>query len=313
MMWIDNHCDALTKIYLNPELEFRGGKGLDVTLERLGHADVRLQCFAIYMPASIAEPRMEHVLAYIRLFHVRILCHPEMVFVRTGKDLELAFRERRTGAMLTLEGADALQGNLAHVETLYRLGVRCLGLTWNFANWAADGIQEPRQAALSLKGRQLVDLCNETGMILDVSHLSEPGFWELCERTRKPFLASHANAYTLCPHPRNLKDDQIRALIKAGGLMGLAFVPDFLNADGDAGVSDLLKHIDHIAALGGERVLCFGSDFDGIDNWVRDLEHPGKLSSLREILLKHYPNEFVERLCWKNAYQFYLSQLPAGE
>jgi membrane dipeptidase len=309
-MIIDGHCDALTKFYENPNLSFQDDSILDVTLKRLQDAGIHLQCFAIYMTSSIAEPSMEHIMKYIELFHRRILIHPEISFVRTRSELLQSTKDGRIGAMLTLEGADALQGNIERVETLYQLGVRCLGLTWNHANWAADGVLEPRQAPLSQKGRALVERCNKTGMILDVSHLAEPGFWELCERSSRPFIASHCNAYAVCPHPRNLKDDQIRALIQQGGLIGLAFVPFFINQKGPAEAKDLLQHIDHIAGLGGGHTLCLGSDYDGIDEWVSGLEHPGKLPAFKEWLSQYYSDDFVEGLFWRNAYSFYENQLP---
>jgi len=309
-MLMDGHCDVLMKLYLDPELDFRSGPGLDVTLDRLIRADCRLQSFAVYLP--MAEPTMAHVAAYARILRELAAAHPELHPVRTRQDLRRCIEERRVGAMLTLEGVDALQGNLDHVDELYELGVRSIGVTWNYANWAADGVLEPRQAALSLKGRQLVERCNQKGMILDVSHLAEPGFWELCERTARPPIASHANSYACCPHPRNLKDDQLKALFDAGGLIGLAFVPHFLKDGGNADSDDLLRHIEHIAALGGERNICFGSDFDGIDAYVKGLEHPGKWPELEERLRRYYSDAFVEGLYWRNAAAFYAEQLPDG-
>lgn len=309
-MIIDGHCDALTKLYTHPGISFQDETVLDVTLDRLKQAGVALQCFAIYMPNQVKEPTMEHLRTYVRLLHERVLVHPEMHMVKTNQDLAHVVREKKIGAMLTLEGADALQGNLDHVEELYTHGVRCLQMTWNYANWAADGVQEPRQAALSLAGRALLERCEEVGILLDVSHLSEPGFWELCERSRRPFIASHANAHSLCPHPRNLNDDQILAIKKKGGLMGLAFVPFFIREDGPASAKDLLAHIDHIGSLGAGGQLCLGSDFDGIDEWVVGLEHPGKLSSWVELLHRYYSDDFVEGLLWKNAFSFYKRELP---
>jgi membrane dipeptidase len=306
-MMIDGHCDVLLKLYAK-NVAFDDGGVLDVTLDRLRRADCRLQAFAMYF--DVPEPTMAHAAEYVRLFRERILCHGDMLFVRTRHDLRRAVEERRIGAMLTLEGADVMQGNLDHLDALYEMGVRVLGLTWNYANWAADGVKEPRQAPLSLKGRELVHRCNERGVILDVAHLAEPGFWELCERSARPPIASHANAYACCPHPRNLKDEQICALIERGGLLGITFVPSFVREGGGARADDLLRHIEHIAALGGEKILSLGSDFDGIGDYVADLEHPGRLPAFRDLLLNYYSAEFVEDLYWRNAYSFYMKHLP---
>jgi membrane dipeptidase len=306
-MMIDGHCDVLMKLY-EKNTSFHDRGVLDVTLDRLRQADCRMQAFAMFF--AMKEPTMAHAAAYVRIFHERILNHGEMLFVRTRHDLRRAVETHRIGALLTLEGADVMQGNLDHLDTLYEMGVRVLGLTWNHANWAADGVLEPRQAPLSLKGRALVDRCNERGIILDVSHLAEPAFWELCERTARPPIASHANAHACCPHPRNLKDAQIRALIGAGGLMGITFVPQFVRQDGAARPDDLLRHIEHIATLGGAQLLALGSDFDGIDSHVSGLEHPGRLNEFKEYLLRYYSAEFVEGLYWRNAYSFYMNHLP---
>ncbi|MCZ4142781.1 dipeptidase, partial [Escherichia coli] len=130
--------------------------------------------------------------------------------------------------LLTLEGVDGLEGNLFYLQLCYEMGIRIVGLTWNYANWAADGVMEQRGAGLTEKGKALVGRCNEIGMLLDVSHLTEKGFWELTELSERPFIASHSNSYEVCPHVRNLKDDQIRAIVARNGRVGLTFVPWFV-------------------------------------------------------------------------------------
>lgn len=309
-MIIDAHCDVLSKLYQEPDLDFLDSPKLDVTLDRLRTSETLLQCFAIYIPQSVLKPSIEHVLRYIHLFHHRILHYSDMHFVRTALDLQAIQPGRKIGAMLTLEGVDALEGNPDYVQLLHELGVRCLGLTWNYANWAADGVLEPRRGGLTLKGLELVDACAQSGMIVDVSHLAEPGFWQLLERSDSPIIASHSNAYSLCAHPRNLKDDQILAIIQAEGRIGLTFVPYFVQSSGTASLTDMLKHIDHICSLGGERHLMIGSDFDGIDEWIPGLEHPGKLEYFTNILYNHFPQRTVEGLLWQNAMSFFRQTLP---
>lgn len=315
-MFIDNHCDALYKLFTYPELQFQQSQescqreNVVVNLPRLKQADVRLQCFAIYISEQVRHPSILHVLSYIQLFQKQILSHPDMMAVRTSEELESTIAQNKTGAMLTLEGVDALQGQVEDVDLLFHMGVRCIGITWNYANWAADGVLEPRQAGFTRKGRELIKRCNQLGILLDCSHLNETAFWELCERTQKPFFASHSNVYAVCPHPRNLHDAQIEAIIQNEGIIGLTFVPSFLHPSGSASRDDLIKHIDHAAALGAGEYLCFGSDFDGTDECVQGLEHTGKLVDMKEWLLRYYTNDFVEGLMWKNAYRFYHSHLP---
>lgn len=317
-MIIDNHCDVLYQLYTYPDKDFQHTQAdaninpLAVNLQYLKQADVRLQCFAIYIDDAIPQRSFQHIQAYIQLFHERILKHPSMMAIRNSTEMSLSFEKGKIGAMLTLEGVDALQGQVDDVELLFQLGVRCIGITWNYANWAADGVLEPRQAAFTKKGRQLINRCEQLGIILDCSHLCEPAFWELCEQTHRPFIASHSNAYAQCRHPRNLRDEQIVAIKNKGGMIGLTFVPQFLVEDGEASREDLLKHIDHFASLGLDKQITLGSDFDGTDAVVEGLEHMGQLVGLKDWLLKYYDIDFVEGLMWRNAFCFYQNHLPTS-
>ena len=150
-------------------------------------------------------------------------------------------------------------------------------------------------------------------MLLDVSHLSQAGFWELTALSSRPFIASHSNAAAICTHPRNLSDEQIKTLIATEGRMGLTFFPAFVRDGGEARSEDLLKHIEHVCSLGGDRHLMFGSDFDGIDSWVGNLEHPGKYPELANLLLRHYSEESVRGWLFDNAISYLSLNLPSKE
>ncbi|WP_166237819.1 dipeptidase [Paenibacillus turpanensis] len=314
MRWIDLHCDVLSKLMNEPRLSFDREGQLDVTLPGLRKGGVKLQTFAIYISQELGEPNFSHILKEVDLYHSHILSHPQMTPIVTREDLEQLFTSNaRIGAMLTLEGADGLDADLMCLRTLYRLGVRAVGITWNSANWAADGIMEPRGGGFTRKGRELVRECNRLGMVLDVSHLSENGFWELLQISSKPIIASHSNAYSLCPHPRNLKDEQIKAIIRTGGRMGITFVPWFVKAKGKVRAVDVLEHIDHVCSLGGEKQIGIGSDWDGIDVWIEGLERSESLAEFYELLQQHYSEELVERIVWRNMYEFLSDQLPIGQ
>jgi membrane dipeptidase len=309
-MFVDFHCDVLMKMLSEPDIRFADDPRLDVTLKRLKDANMLLQNFAIYIPERVSPPSIVHVFECIRLFHARIASSEDVLFVRTAGDLARARNAGKIGAMLSLEGADALQGRLEDVDLLYAMGVRSLQMTWNYGNWAADGVLEPRRAGLTVKGRQLVERCSQLGMLLDVSHLNEPGFWEAAALYNRPLIASHANAHAVCPHPRNLGDEQIRAIIATGGLIGIAFVPDFIDPH-HPDMNRLLRHIEHVCSLGGESNLMLGSDFDGIDRHVPGLEHPGRLPALAELLMRHFPQRTVDGILRENAFRFLLQQLPS--
>jgi membrane dipeptidase len=312
MKIIDAHCDVLYKMFLNRELDFfAGDPRLDVTYPGLKKAGVALQFFAIYLPDSLASPTFDHILEYIDLFHRNILTRDDVIFVKNAQDLQNALGQNKPGALLSLEGVDGLEGNLAHLRILYYLGVRAVGITWNYANWAADGVMEPRKGGFTSKGRQLIQECHRLGMIVDVSHLSVKGFWELAEMSDEPFIASHSNAYAVCPHPRNLSDEQIREIIRRGGVIGVTFVPKFVYAASPPSLHHILLHIDHICGLGGGRNIGFGSDFDGIDTYIPGLEKVEAYERLVNELVKHYPADLVERLLYKNWQHFLEKQLAS--
>jgi len=304
---VDMHCDVLYKMLLDPELDFSDQSRLDVTHERLRAGGIGLQAFAIFLPEE-RVPTFAMVEEAVRYLEQKVLSRPDMIFVRTRGDLEQAEQSGKIGALLTLEGAEGLTGSFDHLRRAYALGVRALGLTWNYANWAADGVLEERKAGLTLKGRELVRACNDLGMIIDISHLNEPGFWEVMELSEKPVIASHSNAYRLEPHPRNLTDDQIKALIRKGGRIGITFVPDFIG--GGRAIPDVLRHLEHVCALGGEYHVGFGSDFDGIDEHLDGLANPADYARLVEELHRHYTSEQAERFLGENWRRFLRENLP---
>jgi membrane dipeptidase len=310
MYIMDGHCDAISKLLKNPRADFYDSTLMDVTLPRLQAANVKLQSFAIYISSSsrgandYIPPSFHEILLSIDLYERHILTNPHMTPILNQIDIVSLLNGSKIGAFLTLEGADGLGGNLFYLRILHRLGVRAMGLTWNQANWAADGAGEPRGGGLTILGKKLVQECEKLGILVDVSHLSETAFWDVATIAQKPFYASHSNVFDICQHPRNLKNNQIMEIIRAGGCIGLTFVPHFVSRNKSVVIVDLLKHIDYICENGGSEHLTFGSDFDGIDEWIEDLEHPGQYSNLHNILLRHYKETDVDNWLWKNWYQF---------
>jgi membrane dipeptidase len=312
MMIIDGHCDVLYKMFESASLDFYDPRTtqLDVTYERMVKSNVKIQFFAIYLPERITQPHFDHYLEYIQIFYQRLAKDDRFIVIRTRQDLEQVMNGSKKGALLTLEGADALHGNPLHLATLYQLGVRAIGVTWNYANWAADGVLEPRQGGFTKRGKTFIKECNDWGILLDVSHLSVRSFWDLASISTKPFVATHSNARAICNHPRNLDDDQLRELIMRKGRVGLTFVPWFVQSGGLVKMEALLPHIEHICGLGGSKSLVLGSDFDGIDKWLIGLENAGQYEALAELLSKHYPDELVLDILYRNWLQFLQGQLP---
>lgn len=281
MKIIDGHCDAISKLYANPQLDFyKEDPELNVSYPRLKRAGVKIQSFAIYLSDRLRYPSFDHVLNMIDLFHRKIVSTPHMHFIKNVRDLYQIEQNDQIGALLTLEGLDALLGNMTYLRLLSDLGVRSIGITWNYANWAADGVMEPRKGGFTLKGKRMLKEAEGLGIIMDVSHLSVKGFWELVELYPRPFIASHSNALQLCAHPRNLSEEQIQAIVQRKGQIGLTFVPYFVDSGPQVTISHLLAHIDYMCSLGAEYHIGFGSDFDGIEQWIKGLEHAGDRKSV---------------------------------
>lgn len=308
----DFHCDALSKLQASPGMDFRNDPRLDVTRERLEEGNVELQVFAIYLSAARGRAKFEDILGQIEVFREQVAGPGGLRWLRWKEDIQESSQAGPAFGMLSLEGVDGLEGNLFYARLCFELGVRFLGITWNYANWAADGVLEPRNGGFTERGRKLIEWCNGSGMLLDVSHLAAAGFWELTELSRRPFIASHSNAAAVCGHPRNLSDDQIKAMIAMNGRIGLTFVPWFVREGGGANRDDIRRHIEHVCGLGGTGVLMFGSDFDGIDAWVKGLEHPGKYAEFAGLLLRYYPEDQVRDWLYGNALRFLKEQLPSS-
>ncbi|KIL35696.1 membrane dipeptidase [Cohnella kolymensis] len=313
----DLHVDVLCKMLEHPDAKWSeadspqnsAGAIFDATPERLRQGGVMLQVFALYVPDKVPG-NPESVMHAAELYWSQVLTVSGIKLIRSAADLKSALNEGTTGALLSLEGVDALQGNFWTLKLLHRLGLRLLGPTWNHANWACDGAMEPRGGGFTKAGRQLISECQNLGILIDVSHLSDQGFWEIANCAARPFFASHSNCRAIRNHPRNLTDSQIQTLLSAGGLIGLTFVPWFLTSSEPANINDIMKHIEHICALGGANQVGFGSDFDGVDRHVQGLEHPGRYTVLADTLLRHYPESVVKGIMGENAVRFLIKNLP---
>ncbi|WP_059170183.1 dipeptidase [Bacillus sp. FJAT-27445] len=296
----DGHCDVLLKLYEDKEIQFTNSPKLQASLNGMKSSGIKVQCFAIYVPTEIGpEHLFDAAEQMAKIFHEKVVNENEGVVHVRSKEEIVRLKENEIGAMLTLEGCDAIGSDIEKLKTLLGYGVSSVGLTWNWANAVADGAKEQSGRGLTPFGREVVELLNETKTWCDVSHLSERGFWDVIELSDYP-MASHSNSYTLCRHPRNLKDDQIRALIRRDSVMGLTFVPYFLTQSGEAGISDILAHLDHVCSLGGEDHVGFGSDFDGIEKTVNKLASIYDYSNLVNELQKHYSEIQVEKFLFEN-------------
>lgn len=300
MRVFDAHCDLLYKLYFNSHLNFLvDSDNLQVTLNKLRQGMVKIQVFAIYIPPTVhPNMRFRTALAQIDIFKHYVLEQGGLKLICTGSDIA-NIRPGEIGAILSLEGCDCIDEDIVKLRTLFHLGVRAVGLTWNFANLVADGVEEPRCAGLSLFGQSVVQELNKSKICCDVSHLSEAGFWDVMELASYP-IASHSNSRKITNHVRNLTDEQFLAIIKKGGTVGLTFVPEFLTASRKASIKDVLNHLDHFCSLGGKNNIGFGSDFDGTTYVPSDLHDARSFNNLQNELAKYYSNSEVEAFLYTN-------------
>jgi membrane dipeptidase len=298
---IDLHCDALLKLSeAKGALRFADSQELNTNKSRLQKGKVIVQCFAIFIEPDIpSDQKFQCVLEQIDYFYEEVLGkNPEMKHIKQWSDFE-QLKNGEIGAMLTLEGVDAIGNDLTKLRILFQLGVRSVGLTWNNANLAADGAGEPRGGGLTLFGKEVVKLNNEHRVLTDVSHLSERAFWDVLDIAMYP-IASHSNSRRLCDHPRNLYDQQATEMFHKGGMIHVVYCPPFITKDGNATVSDVVKHIDHFCTLGGVKQVGLGSDFDGISTFVKGLEDASMSQNLINDLLKHFKEEEVRGFAYQN-------------
>ncbi|MHA1198817.1 MAG: dipeptidase [Candidatus Heimdallarchaeaceae archaeon] len=235
----------------------------------------------------------------------------QLKLIKKVEDLKKCQSENKVGAILHFEGSGGLDSDLINLRNYYRLGLRSMGLSWSNVNRFATGVAyNPRTGegldldrGLTSEGRELVKEMNDLGIIVDVSHLNEKSFWDVVEATTKPIIASHSNAYTVCGHFRNLKDDQIKAIAEKNGTIGLNFCVAFLHSEKqkeEIQLEDMRKHIDYIVDLVGIDHISFGSDYDGatVPDVVKDV-------SYFPILVKHledngYSQDDIEKISSKN-------------
>lgn len=260
-----------------------------VDLPRLEQAGVGVQVFAHYVePVYKPHAALARFMELYDAFLDAVAAYPDRITLVTDvAQLDATLASGKIAAIIGVEGGEVLQGRVGLLRVLHRLGVRLLGLTWNERNELADGAGDARSGGgLSRLGEQVVREMNRLGMVVDVSHLSDAGFYDVLAVSSQPVVASHSNCRALCNHPRNLTDDQIRALAARDGVVGINFYSRFLRESAPATLDDVVRHVEHVAALVGTRHIGLGSDFDGMDAPPQGLEDVTRLPRLFEALLR---------------------------
>jgi membrane dipeptidase len=287
----DAHCDFLSlSVWDGRRFDRRLDDG-HLDLPRLLAGGISAQMFAIFT-LSERHPTAEHptveALRQVEAFHqLPQQSVGRFVVAACAAEIERAKVRGAVAGVLSMEGCEPLAGDINLLPVFYRLGVRCIGLTWNRRNAAADGIAQADARGLTEFGRRVVRTAFELGMLVDVSHLAAPGVADVLQLAEGPVIASHANAYTLCPHPRNLSDAQLEGIARCGGVVCVTFVPKFITpAPEQASLERLLDHVDYIAQRIGTEHIGIGSDFDGYDGVTAGLEDVTRLPALTAGLMQ---------------------------
>lgn len=309
---IDAHCDTLLRV-LDDGADLRERSNIGhIDLPRLKEAGVQLQFFALYSsPRHGAALGMERILSLLDAFYGQMEQTSDLFLVRTREDVGRT-AAGRVGGLIVLEGGDFIT-NLAQLRSLFRLGVRSVMLTWNGRNLLADGAGQPPHLGISALGKDVLHEMQRLGMLLDVSHLNEQGFWDLLETTTGPLVASHSNARALCDHVRNLTDAQLDALGERQGVAGLNFCPPFLSSDGRARLDDIIRHYEYIAGRIGPQSVALGTDYDGIDSAPLDLPDTASLARLADVFAGRYSERDVSAFLYDNMARVLTAVLPSEE
>jgi membrane dipeptidase len=244
------------------------------------------------------------------LFEVEAESGGQMRVVRTAKELESCLRDGVLAAVLHFEGAENLGPDPGALEDLYEKGLRSLGLVWSRPNAYAEGVpfrfpaSPDTGSGLTDAGRELVHECNRLGVLLDLSHLSERGFWDVAGMAEAPLVATHSNAHALCPATRNLTDRQLDAIRDSDGMVGVNLAVAFLREDGedeeDTPVETVVRRVDYLVGRIGVERVGIGSDFDGA-KVPREIGDASGLPKLIEALRgRGYDDEALKKLAHEN-------------
>lgn len=312
---IDLHCDTIGRI-LEDGGQLRENS-YQVDIKKMKEAGMTAQVFACFLHmgtflgASRYEQAFEYALRMISQVKKQVWQYSdEIAMAYTYEELRRNEEDGKLSAFLSVEEGGILNGQLKRLHMLYDSGVRIMTLTWNYENCIgcpASKKEQVMHAGLTEFGIRTVTEMNRLGMLIDVSHLSDGGFWDVYRYSKKPFAATHSNARALCPHPRNAGDEMLRALGERGGVAGLNLYPQFLCDVNSTKQEELLEwmsaHIRHMMQVGGEDLPAIGADFDGFSTTDEmPILHCGKMGRLWNQLRKDGLSERqIEKVWEKNA------------
>ncbi|MDO4730710.1 MAG: membrane dipeptidase [Clostridia bacterium] len=308
MRYFDLHCDTLYKAL--SENKSLTKNDLCVSFEKGSAFKPWVQCFAIWIPDdlrgesafSLAQKAYEFFLDQIAFSDGKItLC-------KNKTDLQNIKNTNSCGAVFTIEGSAALAENLENLSVFSDMGLKIMTLTWNEDCESGSGISSFPDLGLTDFGKQLLLEMEKLNIIPDISHASLKLFYDVADIYPKPIIATHSNSKTICTNKRNLSDEQFNIIKQKNGIIGLNYYKEFLNNDPQkASVCDILRHTEYFLSLGGEDIVCMGSDFDGAD-MPKDIKGIESVYDIANCFLRHnYSETMVNKILFDNAYNFFIN------
>ena len=320
MRIIDLHCDTILSCYLNGDnLHTFSGH---INLEKLKQGGSLAQCFALFIPTHDAALRCfekerdpwELYQELLALYRENMrLCADTVRPAFSAADIRANRDAGYISAILTVEDCVEIEGQIERFDRVYDDGVRMMTLTWNYENCIGfpNSKDELLHTTKGLKpfGFDAVEKMNDLGIVIDVSHLSEAGFYDVASHSKKPFAASHSCCRALQDHPRNLTDRQLKTLADKGGIVGVNFYDQFL---GDLGgyttIESIVQHVLYLRKMAGIESICLGSDFDGIESALEFKDYagyPAVIAALEKVLT----DDEIDRICYGNFLRFFDDQV----
>ena len=329
----DMHCDTIMMLWLaqreGRKLSLRDARNSDQNLQidllKLKEGGSLMQNFAIYVNLQMEDGTdpWTQFREMLEIYHSEIAANSDLI--REACSYEDIIKNRDAGlisAVMTVEEGGVLEGKLDRLKILHDEGVRMMTLTWNYENELGFPNEIPEAAetdyreyfrfvprtdnGLKEKGFEAVEIMQELGMIVDVSHLSDAGFYDVAKTLKGPFVASHSNARVFAGCNRNMTDDMIKTVGEHGGVIGLNLCPDFLmEAESEdackSTIEGIARHARHMINVGGLSAVGIGTDYDGIEITPEGMEDISKLPKIfDELTIKGYTEDEIEKIAGGN-------------
>lgn len=308
----DTHCDTAFELFHRNEALC--DNTCHISLSHAKEYEKYVQLFAIWANRRKDDETCWQEFLQIADNFDRLIANENGTIARvTDKQtLDHALQNGQRAAILAVEDARILAGDIDRLQTLYDKGVRCITLLWG--GETCIGGSHDTNVGLTDFGKLVTKLCFEIGIVPDISHASEQStddVIEIAQACNKPFIATHSNSYSAYAHTRNLRDRHLKALMELGGTVGVSMCCSHLRncSDKNAAIDDVVRHIDRYMELGAQDHLCFGCDFDGTD-LPTGMTNVGDLYAIAEALFtRGYSQELIDKIFWHNAHSFFQKQL----